>query len=309
MTSIKFTSMPGSVGSYSARSAIALTGVPAALFGVAFIAAGGAVVARVLVGGNDGPHAPPAIIGLAIGAVFMLAGAYVAINGLLDIRRADNAAKQAAAMPAEPWAWDYPWRREGIGNDTRRQIARSLGFALFVAIFLTPFHWVGFFAPKAPRVFGIFALLFDLVVVGLLVRAVRLMLMRERYGASWLRFGRFPFHPGEPVDVTLDGYGGLSALPRLTGELQCIQERYEMRGSGRDRGKQVVCYTLWSATMTVDRNRDGGFAFHFDVPADALSSALSERPARFWQLVVNSDDVPGVDYQASFLVPVYASAR
>lgn len=308
MASIDFTSTVGSVGSDSARSAVALTGVPAALFGVAFIAVGGFVVARVLVGGDAGAHAP-AIIGLAIGAVFMLAGAYVAINGLLDIRRADYAAKQAAAMPEQPWVWDYPWRREGIGNDTRRQIARSLGFALFVAIFLTPFHWVGFFAPNAPLVFGIFALIFDLVVVGLLVRAVRLMLMRERYGASWLRFARFPFHPGEPLDVTLDGYGGLSGLPRLTGELQCIQERYEMRGSGRDRGKQVVCYTLWSAATTVDRNRDGGFAFHFDLPPDALTSALSERPARFWQLVVNSDDVPGVDYKASFLVPVYASAR
>ena len=65
----------------------------------------------------------------------------------------------------------------------------------------------------------------------------------------------------------------------------------------------------WSATTTADRNRDGGFAFHFDVPADAASSALSERPARFWQLVVKSDDVRGVDYKASFLVPVYARRR
>lgn len=308
MASIKFTSMSGAVGSENAQSSIAMTGLPAALFGVAFMAAGGAVIARVLVGGN-GAAPPPLIIGLSIGAVFVLTGSFAASNGLRDIRRAGNLAEQAAAMPTEPWAWDYAWRPEGIGNDTKRQIAKSLGFALFVAIFLTPFHWIGFFAPKAPRIFGIFALLFDLVVVGMLVRAVRLMLMRERYGASWLRFGHFPFHTGEPLDVTLDGYGGLSALPRLTGELQCVQERYEMRGTGRNRSRQVVCYTLWSATTTADRNRDGGFAFHFDVPADAESSALSERPARFWQLVVTSDDVPGVDYKASFLVPVYARRR
>lgn len=42
---------------------------------------------------------------------------------------------------------------------------------------------------------------------------------------------------------------------------------------------------------------------------DARSTALAERPARSWELALKSDDVPGVDYEASFYVPVYARSR
>jgi hypothetical protein len=253
-------------------------------------------------------HAPRAVIALS-GVIFALAGSYIAINGIADLRRKRAAAERAAAMPAQPWWWDYPWRPEGIGNDTRREIGKALGIALFLVVFLTPFHYVGFFAKERVVVFGVGAVLFDLVIVGLLARATRLALMRRRYGASWLRFGHFPFHPGERLEASLDGYGGLSAVPRLTATLRCVQERYETRGAGRNRSEQVICYTLWSATTAAEADRNGAFAFAFDLPADARTTALSERPARFWELAVQSDDVPGVDYQASFLVPVYGGGR
>ena len=47
----------------------------------------------------------------------------------------------------------------------------------------------------------------------------------------------------------------------------------------------------------------------FDVPVDGRVTALGERPARYWELAVNSEDVPGVDYSASFYVPVYGGRR
>lgn len=290
------------------RSAFAMTGWPSVHYGALFVLAGAGVAARAFFGDSTAMHAPRTIV-VACGAIFALAGLYVAINGIVDIRRKRATAERAASMPAEPWWWDYPWRPEGIGNDTRREIARALGFALFFAIFLTPFHWIGFFSKHPVPPFAVGALLFDVVIVALIVRAVRLMLMRRRYGASWLSFKHFPFHTGEPVEVSLDGYGGLSAVPRLTGTLRCVQERYETRGTGRNRSTRVICYALWSATMVAERNRNGGFDFSFDVPVDGRVTALGERPARYWELAVNSEDVPGVDYSASFYVPVYGGRR
>ena len=304
MTSIEIPSSAVELRTSSARSAFAMSGMPAALFGGLFVGAGVAIATRAYVGGMAGMHAPRAIVALS-GAIFAVAGLHIAINGLADLRRKRVAADRAATMPGQPWFWDYAWRAEGIGNDTTREIAKALGFAAFIAVFLTPFHWIAFFAPDGPKLFAVGALLFDLIIVGLLVRAARLVLMRRRYGASWLRFARFPFHPGEKVEVSLDGYGGLSAMTHLTGTLRCVQERYETRGTGKNRTTKVICYALWSATVVAERDRNGGFEFAFDVPAGVPSTVLSERPARYWELAVSSDDVPGVDYVASFLVPVY----
>jgi len=308
MTSIEIPSNAVELRTSSPRSAFAMTGWPSVHYGTLFVLAGAGVAARAFFGGTEGMHAPRTIV-VVCGAIFALAGLYVAINGIVDIRRKRATAERAAAMPAEPWWWDYPWRPEGIGSDTRREIAKALGFALFFMIFLTPFHWIGFFATHPVPPFAVGAVIFDLMVVAVLARAVRLTLMRRRYGASWLSFKRFPFHPGEPVEVSLDGYGGLSAVPRLTGTLRCVQERYETRGTGRERSTKVICYALWSATMVAERNRNGGFDFTFDVPTDVRVTALAERPARYWELAVNSDDVPGVDYSASFYVPVYGGGR
>ena len=308
MTSIEIPATAVELRTTSPRSAFAMAGWPSVNYGTLFVLAGAGIGARAWFGGTAGMHAPRGIIA-ACGAIFALAGLYVAINGFADIRRQRATAQRAASMPGEPWWWDYPWRPDGIGNDTRREIVRALGFALFFVIFLTPFHWIGFFSPHPVPPFAVGALIFDCVVVAVLARAVRLTLMRRRYGASWLRFKRFPFHPGEPLEVSLDGYGGLSAMTRLTGTLRCVQERYETRGTGRNRSTKVICYALWSATSVVERNRAGGFDFSFDVPSDVRTTALAERPARYWELAVNSDDVPGVDYAASFYVPVYEARR
>jgi hypothetical protein len=308
MTSIEIPSTAVELRTSSPRSAFAMTGWSSVNFGTLFVVAGAGIAARAWFGGSEGMHAPRSVV-VVLGAIFGLVGLYVALNGVADIRRNRAAAERAASMPAEPWWWDYPWRPEGIGNDTRREIAKALGFALFFIIFLTPFHWLGFFSEHPVPPFAVGALLFDAVIVAILVRAARLTLMRRRYGASWLRFRHVPFHPGEPLEVSLDGYGGLSAVPRLTGTLRCVQERYETRGTGRNRSTKVICYALWSTTAVAERNRDGGFDFSFDVPNDARTSALAERPARYWELAVKSDDVPGVDYDASFYVPVYARSR
>ena len=147
--------------------------------------------------------------------------------------------------------------------------------------------------------------LMDVGLAWLLFRAVRLVLIRRRYGRSWLRFARFPFRAGDRVELSLDSFGALSLVPSLQATLRCVQERYETRGTGKNRSTQVVCYALWSASVTVEKDRKGFFDFTFDIPAGAPSTALRERPARYWELVLSSGDVPGVDYEARFLGPVY----
>lgn len=308
MTSIEIPSTALRLRSETPRSALPLVGWPAVGFGGLFVLAGGALVARAALGGTEGMHAPLWVLGV-VGLTFGLAGLYVATSGALDVRRSRGVCQRAATMPGQPWQWDYGWRTDGIGNDTAREIVRAFVGAVFLAIFVAPFHWVGFFAVHAPRAFAVGALLVDVAIVAVLVRATRLLLMRRRYGRSWLRFGRFPFHPGERLDVSLDSFGGIAAVPRLTALLRCVQERYETTGTGRNRRTEVACYALWSTTGSAEKNRNGLFEFSFEIPAGLPSSALSERPARFWELTLQSDAVAGVDYSASFLLPVYGATH
>ena len=70
-------------------------------------------------------------------------------------------------------------------------------------------------------------------------------------------------------------------------------------------------YELWSDTFEVEgpgehRRGDAGVPVTFLLPPSKdLSTSLSERPPRYWELKVEAD-TPGVDYEATFLVPVYA---
>ncbi|HEX8848023.1 MAG TPA: hypothetical protein VF761_00655 [Gemmatimonadaceae bacterium] len=304
MTSIELPSSAVELRSASPRSAFAMAGWPAVLFGGVFVVAGTFIVARGALGGPEGMNSPRWVVGAA-GMIFLLAGLWVSGNGAADVLRTRNVARRAAAMPREPWAWDYEWRRDGIESESRHDIARAFGIVVFIAVFSLPFHWIGFFAPRAPRAFAVGAVLMDVALLWLIARAVRLVLMRRRYGRSWLRFARFPFRAGDRVELSLDSFGALSLVPSLQATLRCVQERYETRGTGKNRSTQVVCYALWSASATVEKDRKGFFDFGFDIPAGAPSSALRERPARYWELVLASGDVPGVDYEARFLVPIY----
>ena len=304
MTSIDIPSGTASLRDASARSAIALPGWGAVAFGALFVVAGAGVIAGVTLGSAASVHGPR-WVAIAAGAIFLCAGLWVSGNGVADVLRKREAARAAALSPATPWTWDYHRRADGIASQSTREITAAFGITLFVALFALPFQWIGFVAKDASRAFTVGAVLMDFAVVGLLARAVRLVLMRRRYGRSWLRFAHFPFRAGERVGLSLDSFGQLSLLPSLTATLRCVQERYETRGSGRERTTEVVCYALWSSTTTVEKNRKGFFELAFDLPATVPATSLSERPARYWELLLASGDVPGVDYAARFLVPVY----
>lgn len=296
------------VGELNAGTAITLSGWPVIAFGVALAAAGCAALASAFLGAREVLGAPVWAIP-AVGIFFAALGAHVTADGVAGLRHQRTADGRARATPDQPWLWDHAWREDGIGSDTSGEIARAFGFALLLLVLVPPLQWFLSGVKGLPWFIGFGLAIFDVVIVAVIARGVRLIRMGRRYGPSWLRFGRFPFRTGERLEATLDALEGRSELPSLNATLRCVQERYEMRGeTRRNKNLRVVCYALWSASARVNRSAAGIFDFAFDIPADAPGSALSERPSRYWELVVASDDVPGVDYQARFLVPVYRGA-
>ena len=91
--------------------------------------------------------------------------------------------------------------------------------------------------------------------------------------------------------------------------LRCVQEEYDERGKPKDNNEPavVIARELWSTTRAAEFQR-GEFVWRFKLPPGLPTTALSEYPPRYWELELKVAR-PGVDYAATFLVPVYAGRR
>ncbi len=238
-------------------------------------------------------------------------GLSLILHGFKGLGRRARVAGLKRAHPDEPWLWDYPWDRYGARDDNRRRVVRAFVGAAFFVLFLLPFNYVGFVMDDVPGRWlwmGIVGL-FDLVTLAAIGHAIYLLLRYLKYGTSALSFDAIPFRVGQEAGLRFLGPGRGEVPDRVVVTLRAIEERYETRGSGKNRSQRVVCYENYADTRTVEDVRvrwEGrrGLALRFALPADAAGTRLSERPPRYWELEVSAD-VPGVDYKATFLLPVY----
>lgn len=295
----------------NARSETTVHGWPALVLGLPFAGVGGALVAyglRWLAPAERAGDAPRWLATVA-GVIFAWAGLSFVVHGVRGLGRRRRVRELVRRHPGQPWWSDHPWDPRGARDGTGAEMARALYMAVFMAVFLVPFHWIGFFAPDRVLGFGLVSLLFDLAILALLGRAAYLAARRAKFGRGAIAFARFPFRVGETVDAYLAPPRGLERAPEaLAGTLRCVGERYEVRGTGEDRRSTVVCYELYAAPVTVTTVDDGagGTALHVSAPIapGAPATVLAERPPRYWELELRAD-APGVDYAATFLVPVY----
>jgi len=304
------TTPPGrELKNHQARSATTIHGWPSMLFGLPFFAVGvGALVVwRVAPEQVEGP----APLLLWFGVVFGLVGLSLIVHGIKGLRLRARVAERKRAHPTEPWKWDHLWDPYGARDDGARRVRRGFFGAAFLVVFMLPFNYVGFVLQGVPgRWFWVGIVgLFDLIAVMVVGYAVYLLMRYLKYGTSAVSFDAFPFRLGERASLRFLGPGRSELLEPVQVTLRAVEERYETRGSGKNRSQQVVCYETYADTQAIDDVRarwEGrrGLQVAFDVPRDAAGTRLGERPPRYWELEITAD-VPGVDYRAVFLLPVY----
>jgi hypothetical protein len=294
---------------HQGRSATTIHGWPSVLFGLPFfgVGVGALLVWRVAPEQVEGPT--PLL--LWFGVVFGLVGFSLILHGFKGLRLRARVAERKRAHPDEPWMWDHPWDRFGARGDSARRVRKAFFGAAFLVVFMVPFNYVGFVLEDVPgRWFwmGIVGL-FDVVAVVAVGYAFYVLLRYLKYGTSAVSFEGFPFRLGDQASLRFLGPGRSELLEPMTVTLRAVEEAYETRGSGKNRSQQVVCYETYVDTQAIDDVRgrwEGrrGLALEFDLPREAAGTRLSERPPRYWELEITAD-VPGVDYRAVFLLPVY----
>jgi hypothetical protein len=252
---------------------------------------------------------PPALIAI-LGGLFTAGGFSGVASGIRGMIRAARVRRGERERPKEPWCWEHPWRPEGATTGGVDEQLNGLIGLMFLAMFLVPFNWFAFSSGGLPSILivGLFDFIL-LVVTGMMAyRFARWI----RYGRSRLRFASFPFVLGGTLEAYLEGADQIRSFRSLVLTLRCVQEVYETRRGRRNRvSMSYFCYQIYEDSQTWTPASAPGdvseMRIRFALPDETeYQTRLRDIPPRYWELEVAAD-TPGIDYKATFLVPVYKS--
>jgi hypothetical protein len=246
----------------------------------------------------------------AFGGVFAMAGLGVMWAGAAGMARARAARKRKEEHPLEPWFWDHPWDSKGAVSGGFGPVINGFLAFLFLEAFLSMFHWWAFFSEERIIPLMIFVGIFDLIALAILGGAIYQLLQYFKYGSSRLHFARFPFRPGHSLEAGLEASQKLASAPAISLTLRYIEEVTETTGSGKNRSTTTVSYCLHEIKQELNATQwNAGSGAEIPItmrlPAGDFSNRLLEAPRRYWHLEVKAD-TPGIDYAATFVIPVYA---
>ena len=231
--------------------------------------------------------------------VFGASGLWLVVDGLLALRKRRRRLEGQRLHPREPWRWEHPWRTR-VDDGALGRVLRAFVHPVMCAVILTPFHFLFEFN-------GTF-LLMDILVGVVTLKPLYLLLRYARFGRSVLELHQVPFLVGETLKAKLLPAASLARLEHVTVTLRCVQERTEELGS--DEEPHVFGYGLYSATQRLDASplRQGqplDILFALPRTKHTPGTCMTAFSPIFWELSVDAE-LRGVDYHATFLVPVYA---
>lgn len=227
--------------------------------------------------------------------------------------------RRKKAFPGEPWMWERRWDRRGARPLEWRRLLQPLAIGVPVTVIAPLLAVIARVVVRSD--FLLLALTpFYLFVLGFWAwwgfRLARLLRFRRPY----FRYDRFPFFLGERVEGALEGVELLEGCARVSATLRCVRE--EWRGSGRSRTRSRE--TLREVTQEIGpagwvRRLVGPSAgspgpgatrlvvpLRFELGAGDPGTKLAAEPAYLWELETRAER-PGFDFQATFLLPVYAA--
>jgi hypothetical protein len=237
--------------------------------------------------------------------IFVLVFGGVGFGGLTAValgwRRVAEAEDREARHPDAPWLWRADWASGLITDSSHSEMWTAWVFAALWNLVSVP---SAVLAVRAAMHEGnrlaLIALLFPIVGLGLVVRAVRATLRYRRFGTSPFALSTVPGVVGHALEGTVRAPAGLRPAEGFRVVLSCIQR--ETTGSGKNRS--TTERILWQD----ERRTMGGGAgipVAFAIPPDAAPTDPGRASSGvLWRLQLTGE-VPGVDYVATFEVPVF----
>ena len=248
---------------------------------------------------------PPADVATQgiVGLVFALVGYGLIVGALIGRKRMQREEERRAGYPGQPWMWRADWAERRV-NDS------NPGGTLFLWVFAILWNaasWpVAFLVPRElvkENYVVLVAAIFPVAGLLILFGAIRGTMRAMRFKHSTLVLDAVPVPlggtlrgrvevPYEPLADASSIIIRLTAVNRVrsgksTSESIVFQEDMEVARGGVSRMPERVSIPI-----------------AIDVPHDVAETQTDGNTQTHWRLTVDAE-VPGIDYSASFDVPVY----
>ncbi len=294
-----------------ARSGLPLGTLGCIAMGIPFFSAG--IFVTLLGYGvipNSGPvNAPPHIVA-GFGALFWVVGLWMIVTGLHRFARARRIRAGQTRHPGQPWKWDHHWSGPELHGDQRARLRSVTIQTIGISGFITPFILFTWTTPGVPIIVRLGTASCALIVLGMLIWWFRCAARCLRYGRTRLRLSSFPVFSGDRLIAEVSAGARINPTGPLVATLRCVQERIVTEKTSEGSTTSVKCEQRYADTIEINTPVLGPAAppttISFDLPDDpSLASALSEHPARYWELELTCD-TPGIDFRTAFLLPIYS---
>ncbi len=246
---------------------------------------------------------------------------FLAIGLLPLVARTWWQARRKRAFPGEPWMWERAWDRAGARSQEPARLGAPLAFAIVLTVMAASLAFIARYVVESD--FLLLALTpFYAVALGFWAWWGYGLAKVVRFRGPFFRYGTFPFFLGERLQGDLEGVERIEGFTRLTLTLRCVRERWT--GSGRSRRVTretiheqvqemgpagVVQRIVGASAVEVPTGATRPvIPVRFDIPDGDLGTTLLADPARKWELHARTE-LPGLDFEATFLVPVYVRRR
>jgi hypothetical protein len=242
-----------------------------------------------------------------VGVVFSIIGYGLIASTVVMYRSMKRDAALHAAHPGEPWLWRTDWADGRIHSNTRTVmwLAWVLAFIWNAVSSGVYFQLTSANIRRQPAV--LFVLLFPLVGIGLLVWAIRETIEWKKFGDSTFKLLSVPGVVGGRLGGAIETSVKIKPEDGFHLKLVCV---HRLR-SGSGKNASVSENIVWQEEKTMARElldddpRRSGIPVSFQIPRDAEESDDSNPNRRIiWQLQARAK-VPGVNYAATFEVPVF----
>jgi hypothetical protein len=253
-----------------------------------------------------------ALLLFVFGVVFGGVGFGVLTAIVFGMRKKRREDVLRAAHPGMPWLWRVDWSEGRALSTDRTILIGAWAFAiLWNAISST---LVAILLPQelaTENYISLLMLIFPLVGLGLLVWAVRATIRWKKFGQTVFVMHSIPGSIGGVLEGTVELNGVLEPATGFAVELACVHR--VTSGSGKSRSTTET--TMWQeehkGVLATARSTAPGSAVpaSFLIPAECRPTDLQDSSNQIvWRLHVSAD-VPGVDFEARYEVPVFATGQ
>jgi hypothetical protein len=159
---------------------------------------------------------------------------------------------------------------------------------------------------------ALLVLLFPAVGLFLIYKAIHRTLEYRHFGRVLFTMDPFPGaiggHVGGQIQVKNLDYRRASEAQTLTVTLECVHSY--ISGSGKNRSRRESIKWAERGQPKIGNAIEGvNLAFRFDVPKDLPQADIEQSGAyHFWRLSVSAE-VPGIDLNRSYNIPVFATGE